>query len=395
MLLVMLRVSAAAAALASFGLASAAWSADQTFPWDQRPAAEPAAQVPAPKAKAPARPQAPARADTPARPPRAVEAKPKTPAVEPPAEKVSAVAVPTQAPDSCAKAYHQALAATGAEKAEHLDLMLRIVRTGDDALPGEWRHTSRLEAAAPRRATDKLERLDAASLPGEEASVQSLVADFVRARGSVPELTGKGRHAWAAQKVVADLKTYVSQPLSFAVCTGAVEYMDFLSSNLTQLRKRIDEVAGAAARGRKIVEARLTLLREAPRQVASTETPVITGSLPSPPAGGALLDKPELQVAQLVADAARELLAPEALATVLGEKRPLDAIGKLAAALDGEAGKALSDARLTAGKRVVAALEIALYAELMQLNYAEVEGAVFSTIGAVRGAHKAHCTCGG
>lgn len=389
--LVMLRMSAAAAALVSVGLGTAAWSADQKFPWDQRPVVQPEQTATPPKAaKPPARPQSPARAQKP------TEARPKAPATEQPAEKVSEASVPAQTPDTCAKAYHQALAATGAEQSERLELMLRIVRTGDDALPGEWRHTGRLEAAAVRRgAVDKAEKLDAASLPGEEASIQRLVDDFVRARGSVPELTGKGRHAWAAQKVVADLKTYVSQPLNFAVCTGAMEYMDFLSSNLTQLRKRTDEVAGAAARGKAIVEARLTLLRETPRKVASTETPVITGSLASPPASGALIDNPELKVARLVAEAAREMLPPDVLATVIAEKRPLDAIGKIAAALEGEAGDALGDARRAAAKRVVAALEIALYAELMQANYAEVEGAVFATIGAVRGAHKAHCTCGG
>lgn len=391
MVLVMLRMSAAAAALVSVGLATSAWSADQKYPWEQRPAAAPEQPSAPPKAAKP-----PARVQPPARPQKPTEAQSKAPAKEQPAEKVSAATVPAQIPDTCAKAYHQALVATGAEQSERLELMLRIVRTGDDALPGEWRHTGRLEAVALRRATtDKVDRLDAASLPAEEASIQRLVDDFVRARGSVPELTGKGRHAWAAQKVVADLKTYVNQPLNFAVCTGAMEYMDFLSSNLTQLRKRTDEVAGAAARGKAIVETRLTLLRETPRKVASTEMPVITGSLASPPASGALIENPELKVARLVAEAAREMLSPEVLAAVLAEKRPLDAIGKIAAALDSDAGEALGEARRAAAKRVVAALEIALYAELMQANYAEVEGAVFATIGAVRGAHKAQCTCGG
>jgi hypothetical protein len=128
----------------------------------------------------------------------------------------------------------------------------------------------------------------------------------------MPERGKNGWPTWVTQRVWGELKAYVDQPAHPALCSGAVEALDFYAGRLAGFRTHMRAVAGLHAKARELVRARVAAA------VATVNSPETSGSSsPVPPVDAAVISYP-----QLIIEAAAVLVPVEQLATIAAETQP-------------------------------------------------------------------------
>jgi len=140
---------------------------------------------------------------------------------------------------TCAGAYHSALSHIGATHGEALGQAIKSAQSGWRKLKGRW-------LFPPRRSIkDKGFRW-----------VVRRAAPFVRRRGIDPKLRQTVQTQLIA-RMATDLKVYVGQRAAPALCTGAVQYMDFFDNQLVPFRRDRESAAELFERAAQMADWKL------------------------------------------------------------------------------------------------------------------------------------------
>jgi hypothetical protein len=331
-------------------------------------------------------------------------------------EMSSALPAPVTA---CSVAYHKALSEIRDGFPTRVELAHRLLHDADPQLPGRWLFTGFSSFSAPATAAawaednrscvaphsrgararckrwevengSQLAGQSARPLPveGERRLLRSL-AEFVRGRRAVTDRGGDGRPTWATQRVAGELEAYVGQPVHPALCSGALEILDFYAGRLASFRKHMKAVADLDAAARELARTRVAAAKAAvPPPVSPPGTTVVGFSAPAFAFRGAGGIYPEM-----ILETGAVLLPVEQIAHIKAERAPLAMLTRAAEAMSMDSIREqpphLRDL-VTAAFRVI---EAGIYAEIMLGRYRELDAALVEMIERIREAHKTSCTC--
>ena len=343
---------------------------------------------------------------------RLAQIKPRGKLRAPPHETSAGLPAPSTA---CAAAYHKALSEIRDGFAARVELAHRHFHDVDPELPGRWLFTGQSSFAMPataaawfedntscvaplsRGARARCKRWDvqdggpsairwASPLPTEdERRLFRSLADFVRARGAVPEQSKNGRPTWVTQRVAGELNAYVGQPAHPALCSGAVEILDFYVGHLDGFRKHMKAVADLDAKARGLAKARVAAAKGAVNPPAAT----VVGFSPR----GFSIGTAVSTYREMILETAGVLLPAEQITHIKAETATLAMLTRAAEAMSMDAIQeqqpVLRD-MVTAAFRVI---EAGTYAEILLGRHQELEAALLGKIEQIREAHKTSCTC--
>ena len=286
---------------------------------------------------------------------------------------------PAGAREICASAFHSALTSIRSERAPNLAGLPQRLTIADPSLPGRWQFAGGIAIPQKRNTAAKPAAAQAAALVSEsdatddERRVAGFLADFVEAKGALPEFGPNGKWAWLLTKASAELRGYMAQSSHPALCTGAPEMMDFYGTEFGSLKRRSDDAREVDRTARDSVVARRKAWQaSAPGVEAITADPVLLTTIKA--VGDRLLGKADAD-------------------TVAVEANVIAALALTKAALRSESASGLSPQAYRAGMALLRALELAAYAELAIERYRPLEAGLFGTTGDIRTAHSRSCTC--
>lgn len=254
----------------------------------------------------------------------------------------------------------------------------------------------------------------------DEARIIGAVAEMVSHKGAPPEFLGNGRYTIMTERVATDLEAYALQEPHPAMCSGAVELVDFLGEKLAPLKKRMGDVEALRGRSLAVVAPRVAALVAAlskpapgappatsdgaapplgaPGTTAGTTVEPAPTVLASASAPGPLAAAPDRSApdtpAGWLAEVATLVLSPADAKLVSGEATPLAGLRRMAVLLATGRSPAPAAARAEA-KAALRAIEAAAYVDLLSRRYRDLDRALFGSLDDVRKAHAAQCTCGG
>jgi hypothetical protein len=377
--------------------------------------------------------------------------------------------------NACADAYYTALEPVRTGRGAVLGNLVKALRTTDPDLPGRWSVSA--PASGKAKPPPKPERICAetkdvpgkaprcvryelkqpvippdvtAKLPptADEVRVLKSVDDFVASRGALPDVGPNGRQLFVIQRVSQDIRNYVTQPRHPNMCAGSDELIEFYSSQLTPLKKRLEDLTATAALAPKLaavrvrnvavaevkvydkaaadtarIEEQRTRLLDAHKvavakaaEVAAAAAAVLpAGAPPTPPP--APLAEPTLPVSltlptkptgpariedyavvglpSLVVEALRPLLPVSVVAKIAEEPVAVRMFDKARTALLDPTlvnATANSDVR-EASLMALRLLEARVYADRYVARYRELDAALFGAMTDLKAAQAASCVC--
>lgn len=293
------------------------------------------------------------------------------------------LAVPADAREACAGAFHNALTTIRSERAPSLSGLPQRLSTIDASWPGRWLFAGGIAIPAKRN-NAAVKPTIAQSAPAattetdptdDERRVAGFLGEFVEARGALPEFGPNGKWTWLLTKASSELRGYMGQTLHPALCTGAPEMMDFYNTEFSRLKRRSDDAQEMAASAREILAYRHKTWQAT---IATTDT-----VKPTP--------QPMLTMIKAVADWILNSSGADAVAV---EANILAALAQTKASLPGEGASGKSTPyQYRAALALLRALELAVYAELVVERYQPLNVGLFATTGDIRTAHNRSCTC--
>jgi hypothetical protein len=337
---------------------------------------------------------------------------------------VSAPPAVAQQGASCSAAFHAAMGDLLAKQGESLGGAVAAMRAPDATLPGSWLYAQSLFPAKKNKpavverpcaervkvagrmrciryedgaSPDVPSELTVTPLPStEELRIIKLLGDLVEGRGGVPEVGNNGRYYWMSQRAASDLKTYMSQPIHPALCSGGKDFAEFYAQTLGPLQKRIGDVTDMAKKARALAVARV---KEAVATEAAPEA-ATTGQETAKPGLVASLIAADAPLITLVAEAAGSVVPASVKAEIAAEATPLAALRRTKPALiavqvaaqDGDDQKRRE--RVLAAGRAVRMLEAAAYSDIYVERYKRFSADVLGMPQGIKTAHTKACTCG-
>lgn len=356
----------------------------------------------------------------------------------------------TMAVSPCARDYHAGMTEILQSFEPSLNASLESARTIDASISGNWMfHNPALKQRMVRVCAEpstsgparclKWEMRPAAATGGpmtpatpsaSEFKLIRAVEEFVRLRGLISDLAkSSGRFDSITVRVADDLTAYLSQPQHPAMCTGGVEFTDFMISNTRTYRARMQEVldtdksARALARSRvaQLAAAAMKAVEPAPRAASPTGdataplpapagqqtvagvpgsdvAPSATATAPPPaptPAPRPDISKVPPDYAGMIAELGRHIVRDGERSPADDGVAPLEQLARIQEWLRGGAASSLADEVRAPLLLALRAIETGIYAEAMQSRYGAVHEALFGSIAKLRELHKARCTCSG
>lgn len=375
---------------------------------------------------------------------------------------------PTGRGDVCADAYYSALEPLRTGRGAVLANLLRAMRATDSDLPGKWQvpappigkpkpppkpervcvETKELPGKAPRCVRyetrqsvvppDVVARIAPSA---DEARILRALEDFVQARGALPDVSVNGRQTYLVQRIAQDVHSYATQPRHPNICAGSREVLEFYGSQLTPIKRRLDDLQAvakqavplAAQRVRAIAVTEMRLYDKAVADAAKVEEqraklveihkaavtkyaeaaavlpagtpppallaePVLppVPPLPMKPNGPAKLeDYAVVGLPSLVAEALRPMLPQTIITEIVDEKIQVKMFTRARTALlDPQVAVAnvLAEVR-EVSLMALRLLEARVYADLYASRYKELDGALGSAMTDLRAAQSSSCTC--
>jgi hypothetical protein len=268
---------------------------------------------------------------------------------------------------NCGAVFHAALQGIAAREAAALREAVASAQKGWRNLSGRW-------------------VFDPGRVRGDEdfARVVTAARRLVQARG----VDGWLREAWkkrAPNRVLADLRAYLGQRRTAAICTGAAQYMAFLETGLVDFRdrvvtaERLFESAGQQADW-KLLDAEAALAVAPSDDEAEDQDS--NGSLAA--LRGAVREARALWLAVLDDDGTTGRL----LDNVMALRALAGAVSKLSIGRGSPLAEALASLETALG-----ALEAFAYIQNAHAHHHTVSGLYDATVDAVRGAHARECIC--
>ena len=310
---------------------------------------------------------------------------------------------------NCAQAFHAELAKLMETKGSRMGDALKAARTRDRRRPGSWMF--RPESASSKRTCVKRSRYwdrrrgryrsrcveyESASdgepetgTPKKQVrAVHRLANTFVRSRAIDPEMSTRKNFGWVSQKVATDLRGYLKQDPHPAICTGAVQFVDYFDGRLGEFFERGDKFDKSAKTARSIAVERVAAARKAVSKDPSGHP--AWGAMPislaeAKPAPGSSLQN-------LVVETARLTSNGDLVSEVKEAENAYDALKVMNSWMKKD-GKEMNGDSRKAVRRALGAIEAADYLQVVAGHYGALNDTLKGSIIAVRDAHGRHCKC--
>ena len=312
---------------------------------------------------------------------------------------------------NCAQAFHAELAKLMETKGSRMGDALKAARTRDRRRLGSWMFRPDMSKAKRtcikrkrywdrRRGRYRTRCVEYESPPEDVAetgtpkkevrAVNRLANTFVRARAIDPEMSTRKNYGWVSQKVATDLRGYLKQDPHPAICTGAIQFVDYFDGRLGDFYERGDKFTKSAKTAHTIAIERLADARTAVSKDTSGHP--ASGALPislaqAKPGSDTSLQSMVVTTAQLTSDGDLE-------SEVKGAENAYDSLKVMNAWLK-KNGKEMNEDSRKAIRRALAAIEAADYLEVIAGHYGALNDTLRGSIVAVRDAHGRHCKCDG
>jgi len=311
---------------------------------------------------------------------------------------------------NCAQAFHAELTKLMETKGARMGDALKAARARDRSRPGSWMFKPSMSGGSGRNCVSRKRYWDSrrgryrsrctryedeesagteSGTPTKEVrAVNRLANTFVRSRGIDPEMSTRRNYGWVSQKAATDLRGYLKQDPHPAICTGAIQFVDYFDGRLGDFFKRGDSFSKSAQTARTV----------AAEQVAAARKTIDTDPSGHPAWGATPIGfakakgDPNSSLQILVVDVASLTSDSELVAEV---KNSGDAYGALKTMNSWmkQDGKEVSDDSRKAMRRALAAIEAADYLQVVAGHYDELRDTLKGSIVAVRDAHGRHCRC--
>ncbi|MEZ5924125.1 MAG: hypothetical protein R3D57_07045 [Hyphomicrobiaceae bacterium] len=223
------------------------------------------------------------------------------------------------------------------------------------------------------------------------AELIKIAGDYVASRSAVRAFGKSGRLNWISNRIVTDLKGYMSQEPHPALCTGVDLMTAYFVDNSVTLRREIKaatdslQAASGIALGRLEV-VRIMLGRE-PEDPAETASLSLISTAQAAPAA-------EVGAKQLVTQAGALLLGQSGRSQLDSAQGPLAMLQRLRDSLGQDSGLGQSAEAAPYIADALTAIETVVYLEAAERRYRAVGEAIFGSISAIEKAHGDTCTCG-
>ncbi len=317
----------------------------------------------------------------------------------------------------CSFAFHAELTPVRDGDARRMAAFDQLARVTEPGLTGKWLFWNKSSKApqedrvcverTSRAGRGRCERwevkpIDPAKItspipPGpnaEELAVLKVIDGFVSDKGATLEFGSNGRQFATLQRFTAEFSSYINQPQHPALCAGVPQMLDFHTTNLVGVSKRLTDVTTNAARAQILARTRIDAQAQLRTTIANAATSDPAAPSVAKPVSIPLLRPGLIATSELVLASVDGLLADEPLKALKSESNGLR---QLAAARELLVTGTLPDAPMAMRAAAGASLrmiEAATYAQLQVARVKQVEQILVGPIDQVRKAHRAICTCG-
>ena len=237
-------------------------------------------------------------------------------------------------------------------------------------------------------------RVTGAVVDARERRVLELAYNAVKGRGSAPLMRKRGgRYGWTVTRLAVDLRTYMGQSASPALCTGAHEFLSYLEDVSKGFRERATDMHGARERAPALAAEHVrrvrAMLHAKPGGHPAFGAAPLALLTPFPEDADVLLTP-----AQMAAHVIRLTVSDQAADIVGVATTPLAALKAAAAALRRPEFAAQPGTVRRATRRALTLTEATYYLTMGDDHYARVEDALYGGIKRIRAAHKQYCAPG-
>lgn len=326
----------------------------------------------------------------------------------------------------CSFAYHAALERVRDGDVKQLVNLDKLARATEPGLPGRWLFWAKTGKGAaklpqPERvcaqsvlkagrerciewATKPLDpvkvALFAAQPTPEELNVLRVLDAFVTDKGAALEFGSNGRQYATLQRVAIELGAYSAQPKHPALCNGVPEMLEFKAEKLAAMKKRAEDAKANAAKALSQARQRVIAARElrpseeraAAQAKATSDAANVAPAAPRSPSPSPL--PPAIGPAALIGALLDGAVPADKFNDLRPETNALRLLQRARDLITPEATPDLSPASRASMAAALRMIEAASYGEVQVARMQRFDRLFFGTIGQIRDAHRANCTCG-
>lgn len=312
----------------------------------------------------------------------------------------------------CASGFYAELVSIRDRNAEAMGAALKAARSRSAGRPGSWlfappayrsgrkrvcvrwsrRWSSRYKryrSVCRRYRTVRRAAPTVAGVTADQRAIYRFASPYIRSRAVDRQLSRQQHHGWVSHRVAADLKGYLQQEKHPAICTGAIEFVDYFSERMQEVRERGGQFSAKLAQVGTLVPGLVADAREAVKADPGGHPGWGIAPLHLQGSGA------ERSPIDLIAD----------LAALAGDAAPLEEIRqaddvfaalKIMKSFERDGGlKPLSKTTRASVRHALSLIEAGDYIGTVHGHYAAIEQSIVGSLTAVRKAHSEHCTCGG
>ncbi len=297
---------------------------------------------------------------------------------------------------------------------------LKAVRTRDKSRPGRWLFPPKLgRARAKRRCVRRVRRWSyqrgryvyrctryrtirpkpavvSGAAPVEyERSVFRFAGSFVRSRTLDSALDRRRDTGWATHRVSQNLKGFLQQDSTPAICTGAIQFFNYFDDKMTGFVKRTEKFDDMADKSQRLAvlrtEEALTAARIAEAKKAEPGGHPGWGTEPLDLPQAPEREGPKHQIEKLAQTTGDAQLGQR----VANAEDTFSALKIMSRYYRSDAGKALDKTARAAMYRALSAIEAADYIGAVDRRYSDLHHALIGSMETLRQAHSRSCTCDG
>lgn len=297
---------------------------------------------------------------------------------------------------------------------------LKAVQTRDKSRPGRWLFPPKLgRARATRRCVRRARRWSyqrgryvyrciryrtirpkPVVVPGAapvkyERSVFRFAGSFVRSRVLDRALDRRRDTGWATRRVSQNLKGFLQQDSTPAICTGAIQFFNYFDDKMAGFVKRVEKIDDMAGKSQRLAVLRTDEAMTAAR-IAEAEKAEPGGH---PGWGTEPLDLPQAGQKQGLKHQIEKLAQTTGDAglgqRVTNTEGAFAALKVMSRYYKSDAGKALDKRSRAAMYRALSAIEAADYIDALDRRYSDLHHALIGSMQTLRQAHGRSCKCDG
>ena len=321
---------------------------------------------------------------------------------------------------NCAGAFYSEIVKVREGLGSGISEKLKAVKSRDKSRPGRWLFPPRLKRARTTRKCVRRARrwsyqrgryvsrcvryryrkiepvVVANAAPVEyERSVFNFAGSFVRSRTMDSALDRRRDTGWATHRVSQNLKGFLQQESTPAICTGAIQFFNYFDDRMTGVVKRTEKFEDMDDKAQRLAALRTD------EAIAAAEAAAAEKAEPGghPGWGATPLDLPQTQekagLKQQLQNLAQVTGDAQLSQNVADADNVYSALKLMSAYYKSDAGKTLPKPTRAGLYRALSAIEAADYIRTVAGRYGALHQALIGSMKTLRQAHGQSCKCGG